>query len=424
MPPRPRLPTEAVLLGAALFLMAAAGNILTPLLPLVQRDLRLDYSAAGLLVSAYGLARLALDLPAGLLERWLGLRRLAAAGTLLGLLGGLGAALGPTFELVVLGRIASGLGGSIIALVVLTTLSERAPEGARARFMSVSPLANNLAIGLFPAVGGIMGALWGWRATMLLSAGLAGASAVLLARVLPRVRESDSWSKAAPTKEAAPFVLTRRSLVAIGLLLAGVVIYMINRHGFRNTAIPLFGHDRVGLDPVAIASAITLMAFVGLAVAIPGAALADRWSRRGVIVLGFLALAVGDLAFLGAGSYLTFMLAALVLGLGDFFAASQTAALTESVPPHWRSRALGGYRFAVDMGAAIGPWFLATLLDTVGFQPMVLAMAGLLLLAAAGGAIGARAAAGHTPRRAPAAMSASTSPSAGVASRPEEQVPG
>lgn len=414
MPPRPRLPTEAILLGAALFLVVASGNILTPLLPQIQRDLRLDYSAAGLLVSAYGLARLALDLPAGFLERWLGLRRLAALGTLLGLLGALGAALGPTFELVVLGRVASGLGGSIVALVVLTTLSEMAPEGARARFMSVSPMANNLGIGLFPAVGGIMGTWWGWRSTMLLSAVLAGVSALLLARALPRVSDAVSRSRAVPATDAAPPVLTRRSLVAIGTLLAGVVIYMVNRHGFRNTAIPLFGHDRVGLDPVAIASAITLIAFVGLAVAIPGAALADRWSRRGVIVLGFLTLAVGDLVFLGASSYLTFMLAALVLGLGDFFGASQTAALTESVPSRWRSRALGGYRFAVDLGAAIGPWFLATLLDTVGFQPMVLAMAGLLLLAAVSGAVGARAASPRARDAHPPDALSTTRPTAGA----------
>ena len=64
-----------------------------------------------------------------------------------------------------------------------------------------------------------------------------------------------------------------------------------------------------------------------------------------------LVLAIGDLAFLGASSYATFLLASLVLGFGDFFAASQMAAVSEAVPAHSRGRVLAAYRFSVDIGA-------------------------------------------------------------------------
>lgn len=75
---------------------------------------------------------------------------------------------------------------------------------------------------------------------------------------------------------------------------------------------------------------------------LPGAVIADRFGRRRVIAAGFVVLAVGDIAFLGATTYATFLIAAFVLGLGDFFAASQTAVLTDSVPTAWRSRGLAG----------------------------------------------------------------------------------
>jgi DHA2 family multidrug resistance protein-like MFS transporter len=119
---------------------------------------------------------------------------------------------------------------------------------------------------------------------------------------------------------------------------------------------------------------------------------ADRWGRRRVIVSGFIVLAIGDLAFLGANSYATFLFAALILGLGDFFSSSQTAILTDSVPVEWRSRALAGYRFCVDLGATIGPLLLAGLLEATGFETMVLIASTLLLIAAAGGLLGAQAA--------------------------------
>jgi MFS family permease len=171
---------------------------------------------------------------------------------------------------------------------------------------------------------------------------------------------------------------------------------MINRHGFRNTALPLFSHDRIGLDPVQIASGITLMAIVGVVVAIPGAIVADRWGRRRVIAVGFVLVALGDLAFLGATNYLTYLLAALALGIGDFFSASQTALLTDTAPPAWRSRVLAGYRFCADLGATLGPVLLAGLLELTGFETMVLVASTLLLSGGIAAACGGLLTPAHT----------------------------
>jgi DHA1 family inner membrane transport protein len=379
-----RLPRDAVLLGICLLLVASSANVLTPLLPLVQDDLAVDYVTAGLLVSSYGVARLVVSLPAGFLEQRLGGALLAGIGFVALILSSILTAVAPTFEIVVVGRVGMGLGACVVTVVLLTALSRLATEGNRARVMSVFPLGNNSAIGFFPIVGGLVGEVAGWRSTMVLCGVLACLSAALLAYVLPRISSASKEQAEAAAGLPKQPALGRATLLAIGAIYFGVVIYMINRHGFRNTALPLFAAEEIGLGALAIASGITLMAVVGLLVAIPGAALADRWSRRGVIITGFLVLALGDLAFLGVSSYTTFLLAALVLGLGDFFAASQTAALTEAAPPSWRGPALGAYRFSVDLGATIGPAMLAGLFQFAGFRTMIVAMAGLLLVAALG----------------------------------------
>jgi MFS family permease len=383
---------DAILLGLVLFLAVSASNILTPVLPLVQQEFGIDYAAAGAVVSSFAVARLILDLPAGFLEDRLGPRRLAAIGFVCSLVGAAISTSAPTLPLVILGRVAMGLGTSIISVVVLTSLGRRAPAQARSRVLAVYPMANNSAISVFPVVGGVVGSLWGWRSTMLVCAGLTCVAAIVLFRLLAREPEPQTAaSTQRATGSGSPAMST---LLGLGLLYLGVVVFMINRHGFRNTALPLFSHDRIGLDPVQIASGITLMAVVGLVVAIPGAIVADRWGRRRVIAVGFVLVALGDLAFLGANTYLSYLLAAFALGVGDFFSASQTALLTDTAPPAWRSRALAGYRFCADLGATLGPVLLAGLLEITGFETMVLVATSLLLI----GAIAAAAGGLLTPR--------------------------
>ncbi len=385
---RATLPSDAVLLSVAIFLALAAGNILTPLLPRIQQEFGITYATAGLLVSAFGFARLSLDLPAGFLQERLGGRLLATIGFVLLISASVVCAVAPTFGVLVAGRVGMGLGSSILSVVVLTGLSELAPSNARARVLALYTMANNAAIGFFPVVGGVLGLMWGWRSTMILCGVLGVLSAMLLAPVLRRIKATPP-SRHDGDSTTATFSLKGPVLLAMGAVYFGVVVNMINRHGFRNTTLPLFASEELGLNEVAIASGITLMAVVGLVIAIPGGALGDRWSRRGVIAAGLVMLAIGDIAFLGAGNYATFLVAAFVLGLGDFFSSSQTAALTETVPPQLRGRVLGGYRFAVDLGATIGPLLLAGLLQFGGYQLTILAAAGLLLLAAATVRLGA-----------------------------------
>ena len=393
---RTTLPSSAILLAVAMFLALAAGNILTPLLPLIQDDFSITYAVAGVLVSAFGFARLALDLPTGYLQERFGGRTLSTAGFTLLIGGSVLSTVAPLFGALVAGRVLMGLGASVLSVVVLTALSTLAPENARARTLALYAMANNTAIGIFPVVGGIAGSIWGWRSTMALSGILAAIGAVLMGRVLARVPESKDVRKEAPSNErqsGLPVAL----LVALGTIYFGVAITMINRHGFRNTILPLFAGDAIGLNPVQTATGISVMAAVGLLVAMPGGMLADRWSRRGVISVGMLVLAVGDLAFLGASTYATFLLASLALGFGDFFAASQMAAVTEVVPAHARGRVLATYRFSVDIGAAIGPFFLASLLGMTGFNTTIVVAASLLLVSSVVVQLGGLAARGRRP---------------------------
>jgi MFS family permease len=163
---------------------------------------------------------------------------------------------------------------------------------------------------------------------------------------------------------------------------------MVHRHGFRSTVLPLYAATALGLGAIPIASGVALMAVTAILVGVPGGALGDRIGRRRVITAGLLALAVGDLLFLLAGDLVSFLVIAALIGLADFFPSSQTALLTDIVHPEQRTRILSGYRFAVDLGAFIGPVLLAAVMDAAGAQAAVVLTAGLLLAAAIAARLG------------------------------------
>ena len=381
------IPRDAYLLGTALFLIIAATNILTPLLPDIRNDFGVSIATAGIIVGAYGLARLIVDLPAGFLADRIGHRRLSAVALVVlvaSCLLGLGAT---TVELLIAARVGMGASVAILATVILSSLSATATAVNRGKVMSLFHVANNTGIALYPLVGGVVGAWLGWRATFGVTAVLVVVAGVILIPVLLRIGPHRDDPSRAGTGDAR--VLHGRSrAIAIGVTNFGVVANMINRHGFRNTILPLYAATALGLGGISIATAIALMSITGLAVATPGGMLGDRIGRRRVITSGLAAIAAGDLVFLLTHDLVTFLAAAALIGFGDFFSSSQTALLSEIVPPRQRTRVLGGYRFSADLGAFVGPVLLAAVMDVASAQAAILVAVAILLASSAAARLG------------------------------------
>lgn len=385
--PGASLPRDAILLGAAMLCTVSATNIMTPLLPEIRDDFGVSISTAGLIVGAFGLARLIVDLPAGFLATRVPPFRLSLIAAVLLVVAsivGLGAS---SVEILIAARIGSGVGVAILATVILAALSGTATDADRGKVMSLYPMANNVGIALFPLLGGALGAIAGWRATFAVTAVLAVAAAAIL---LPMIGRVELRRRPAPAGTAPdPRVLHGRPrTVALLVTNGGVVANMIHRHGVRNTILPLYAASVLGLGGFSIATAIAAMALSGFIVMAPGGMLGDRIGRRRVIAIGLAAVAIGDLVFLLTGDYLSFLLVAAAIGCGDFFSSSQTALLSEIVPPQQRTMALSGYRFSSDLGALIGPVLLAFVMDHLGVQAAIVVAAGVLFIASAAARIG------------------------------------
>ena len=377
---RTTISRDSFLLAVSLFLIIAATNILTPLLPDIRNDFGVSIATAGVIVGSYGLARLITDLPAGFLADRLGHGRLSAVGLVLLVLSSVLGLNASTVEMLVAARVGAGVSVGILATVILAGLSATATATNRGKVMSLFHVANNIGIASYPLVGGLVGAALGWRATFAVTAALVVVAGLILMPVLLRVRPRQS----AKPRSSAPdprVLYGRPRAVAIAATNVGVVANMINRHGFRNTILPLYAATSLGLGGISIATAIALMSITGLMVATPGGMLGDRVGRRRIITAGLAAIAVGDLVFLLTHDLVTFLAAAALIGFGDFFASSQTALLSEIVPPDQRTKVLGGYRFSADLGAFIGPVLLAAVMDLGNAQLAIIVAVAILFMA-------------------------------------------
>ena len=390
-------------MAAAVFLVIAATNIMTPLLPDIRMDFGVSISTAGVIVGSYGLARLITDLPAGFVIDALGHRRVTVVGLVLLVGASLVGLNANSVAMLVGARIGSGVAVALVTTVGLAALGASATTANRGKVMSLFHVANNTGIAIYPLVGGFVGAAFGWRATFGVTVALAVLAGVILVPVLLRLRLRDAaTTRGGPRDER--LLHGRERTAALAAVNYGVVANMINRHGFRNTVLPLYAATSLGLGGVSIATAIALMSITGLMVATPGGMVGDRLGRRRVIMTGLVAIAAGDLVFLLTHDLVTFLACSALIGFGDFFSSSQTALLSEIVPSQHRTKVLAGYRFSSDLGAFLGPVALAAVMDLANAQASIALAAGLLVSASLVAFAGVPARVDERGARAPVAL--------------------
>jgi MFS transporter, DHA1 family, multidrug resistance protein len=400
-------------LFVGLFLSVASNNLVTPLLPALKSSMGMSVTAVGIYVSAYGLARLIVDLPSGLLSNRIGPRRMVLTGVGLNAVASTAAVFAGNALVLLVTRVCAGVGAGLIATVVLTAMSDVAPPEIRGRVMSLYQVANNLAIAVYPLVGGALGVAFGWRAGFVAAAVAAVGSGLVLRPVMGRIGHvASTRARNAATAEARPGLSGPVLAFVLCTLYFGVIANMANRHGFRNTVMPLIASSDLGLNGVQIAIGITAMSVTGILVTIPVAALGDRVGRGYVIVGGLAMLAVGDFLFpVVATDLVTYVVAGAAIGLGDCFSSSQTAQLASLVDYRHRSMTLAAYRFFVDLGALLGPLGLAWAYGRYGSAIAVSAAGALLLLAAAVALAGTAERVRRHPR--PQALAIGSQPRAG-----------
>jgi len=180
--PFPNQPRRDLILFLALFTSTAGNLVLTPILPDVARDLGVSTATAGGLRIASGLGGGVVALTLAVAGRRLGLRDLIAAGLLLIGLGSVIGAAAPTFAVLAAAQLAVGAGNAIVLSGAVAAAARWSEPSERPRVLSWALLGQPASwIAGMPAIGALAGL--SWRLAMFVPL---AASAIALAALATR----------------------------------------------------------------------------------------------------------------------------------------------------------------------------------------------------------------------------------------------
>jgi MFS family permease len=360
-----------------------------PALPTYTAQFGVGAIGLGVIIAAFGLGRLIINIPAGLLAR-----RLAPWPLLVALVLGVFALTIATgfmteFVPVLVLRFVAGVFSGAAITIGQTLVLQGAPPEARGRVSSILQSVQLAGAALGPALGGIAVSLWNVQAAFL--AASSGCAvflvwAVVRWRRLRPVRSSPADAEsphAAPRPPGVSRGSRRATLVAIAAINGvGFVIFSV-RFGGQQGLVPLLAVQLVDLQPWQLGLGLGAITVVALCFTHLIGVATDRWDHRWVLAPLLLVSAGLTPLYLVVSEPISFLVVLVAVGVtGSIVSGIPLASLADTVAPARLGLAMGVYRTFGDLGTIVGPIAFTAVLTAWGPQVAVFTLAGLTLVGA------------------------------------------
>ncbi len=363
---------------APTLMLSFSQAVLVPTLPLYAQSFGVSLSQVSLAMAAAGFGTLLTDLPAGLLLERMGRRPMMLVGTGALALATLAIPLLPLFPILVLARLIAGAGTAMWGISRMAYLTDVTSPRDRGRAISTFGGINRIGTFAGPAVGGLVGSLFGLAAPFIVSGVLAALALVLAHLFIVETGRRDGPSHGKLRWKVMGEVVRRhwRDLSTAG---AAQIFAQMIRAG-RQLIVPLYGANVLGLDVAAVGSIVSLSAAIDMSLFVPAGFIMDRLGRKFASVPSFLVMGLGMALIPLARDYTGLLIATAVIGLGNGLGSGTMMTLGADLAPRQAvGEFLGVWRLIGDAGSTGGPVVVGTIADLVG-----LSLAALVLAAVGG----------------------------------------
>ncbi|MGN6755740.1 MAG: MFS transporter, partial [Thermomicrobiales bacterium] len=295
-------------------LLAFGQGMLVPTLPFYAKDLGASGSLIGLIVAAAGLGPLATALPAGIGSWRLGRRPAMLMGAGLVAISTIIAGLWANVPGLILLRLLAGAGTALWALSRHAYITDVTQPAQRGRSIAVFGGINRAGSLLAPALGGVLGKLFGLGAPFIVAGILAAGTAGIAFIFVPETGGSSQFKAGHKMRWGLVRGMLRTNWRDISAGGSAQVFAQIIRSG-RQLLIPLYG-SAIGLDVLTVGGIVSAAAALDVSMFWPAGFLMDRFGRKVAAVPSFLVMALGMLLVARAADYQGLLLAASVIGFG------------------------------------------------------------------------------------------------------------
>ena len=352
-------------------------------MPFIREEFSLDYTRAGLVLSAFSLSYGIAQLPAGWLSDHLGPRILVTIGICGVALAGLFVGLSQTYMMMVIFLVLMGiLGGGYHPSAVPLISASVAPEN-RGRALGLHTIGGSASFFLSPLIAAAIAAAWGWRSPFIILSIPTIALGVIFYILLGH-QPGTAVTKTSLSKSSSDIKTTTRQGHRNRLIPFLVVSIVCQALMFSTISfVSLYMVDHFGVSKDQAAKFLPLVYSAGLWAGPLGGYLSDRLGRIPVVlgvcfiggpVIYLLNLVPYGPHGLGISALLVIigMIVYIRMPVSEAYIIGQTA-------PHRRSTILGIYYFCtMEAGGVVTP-IVGYFIDRSGFST-TFSIVGIVLL--------------------------------------------
>jgi predicted MFS family arabinose efflux permease len=358
-----------VCLFTILFLGVADNQVLSPLLPAIRADFGKSSQELGFLFTAYSAAAALSVLLWGPLSDVYGRKRGLTTGLILFAAGSVVSLLSRSFELLMAGRVITGMGGSMLSLNTLSYAADFFPYDIRGRAMG-SIVSSYFAALIFGVpIGSYIGERLGWNSVF----GIAGATALFLsawtAFRLPEIFLGQVVKGNLLRTLATKFRMYLdflRSKATVGALLSSL-FSSAGTMGFL-AFLGVWLHDRFGIGGSKIGLIFLASGFAALLASPVAGFVSDRVGKRKQFITSnlFMALFLFLLPVMPWGPRLFLVFGAISLAAA-FRQGPMEALLTEIVKPDLRGSFIALKNAFSQLGIGLAAMASGLIFERVGY---------------------------------------------------------
>ncbi len=351
---------------------------LPPLFLIWQRDFEVSFAELGLAVALMSAVTALLQTPVGFMVDKHGARPFLVGGTLLMSLSIAAMAFAPSYWVVLVLSVLSGVGNSVIHPADYAILGGSIDKSRMGRAFAIHTFTGNLGFAFGPPVMAGMLLVMDWRPALLIL-GLLGIPVVAGILWQSRILQDQARPKAKGDQPSGRELLLSRPIL---LFFAFFLLSAMAGTTVQSFLIAVLG--TLWGTPVAAAS----LALTGYTAGATGGVLvggwfADRYSRHFLFIVALTLTTAALFLLIGLVRLPEFLLPLVAVAAGLALGASRTprdVMLKESVPPGQMGKVFGFVSSGLPLGGAVAPVPVGFLID-LGLAWLVMPLIAALLLA-------------------------------------------
>ncbi|MFC1902579.1 MFS transporter [Chloroflexota bacterium] len=366
-----------IILCVEVVLVMMGLGLISPILPQYALTFGVSITKVGLLIAAFGVARLIIDIPAGKLAGKMGRRPILIAGPLIMAIGSIAFGLASSYWELLIFRLIQGMGSAMYATTAMIMVADISTPANRGQSMSIYSGSLLLGVGLGPVMGGFIAQYFGLRMPFFVFGFFTILAALWAYLRLPETKPQDKQQVVIPIESdlhPTPAVLgtgLKVLLRNLNFLLISTLTFgtFFMRSGAQHQILPLLGSERLGLSEGQIGVALTILAIIQCVAMFASGRLSDRFGRKAVITPGCLIAAASLVMLARSHSYWFLLLSCIIMGMGIGISGPVPLAyVADIIPRENYTSSMGLYRTAGDLGFVVGPLLLGWFADMRGLS--------------------------------------------------------